>query len=63
MKQIIGNWIIFSLFCAFGACVFYFMYIVQMADYDAFLSCNPQTGINRMEWVFGFRPVDNSCIR
>jgi hypothetical protein len=37
----------------------YVTYIVEMTSYKDFLRCNPKSSITRIEWVLGFRPVED----
>ena len=39
--------------------VLYLGFLYQMAGYNDYLACNPGTVINRIEWLFGIRPLDD----
>jgi hypothetical protein len=39
--------------------VLYLSFLYQMAGYNDYTACNPGTGINRIEWLFGIRPADD----
>jgi hypothetical protein len=43
--------------------VLYLSFLSQMAGYNGYLACNPRTGISRIEWFVGIRPVENECWR
>jgi hypothetical protein len=49
--------LVISLFLGIG----YLYFLYQMAGYDAFFACNPRTGIGRIQWLLGIRPVDTYC--
>jgi hypothetical protein len=37
----------------------YTTYVVEMAGYNDFLRCNPKSTMTKIEWVLGFRPVED----
>lgn len=39
----------------------YLSYSWQMVSYNAYTACNPNSGINRIEWYFGVRPASGEC--
>ena len=39
--------------------VLYFNVLSPMADYDAYVGCNPGTAISRLEWLLGARPLED----
>ncbi len=39
----------------------YLSYSWQMASYNVYVTCNPKSGISRIEWFLGFRPAENDC--
>ena len=63
MKHSTEKWITAVVACALlsvlGAGVLYLNLSLLMADYDAYLVCNPGTGISRLEWLLGARPSDD----
>jgi hypothetical protein len=37
----------------------YVTYVVEMTGFDDFRKCNKSSTITRLEWVLGFRPVED----
>ena len=37
----------------------YVTYVVEMTSFDDFRKCNKSSTITRLEWVLGFRPVED----
>jgi len=52
-----------AVFLMMIAGVLYLSFLSQMASYNDYLACNPRTGIGRIEWFVGVRPVENECWR
>src|SRR5689334_10535000 len=59
MKHRIGNWIAGAFALMMVAGVLYLSFSYQVAGYDDYLACNPRTGISRLEWLFGVRPLED----
>jgi hypothetical protein len=33
----------------------------QMAGYNEYVTCNPESNISKFEWLMGIRPYNDSC--
>ncbi len=67
MKRSIGKWVAGTVglivAAAFTLMMIAGLFFSQMAAYNDYLACNPRTGISRIEWFLGVRPVENDCWR
>lgn len=67
MKRSIGKWVAGTVglivAAAFTLLMVAGLFFSQMATYNDYLACNPRTGISRIEWFLGVRPVENDCWR
>jgi hypothetical protein len=59
MKRRIGNWVAGAFALTMVAGVLYLSFLYQMAGYDDYFACNPGTAISRVEWLLGFRPLED----
>jgi hypothetical protein len=59
MKRRIGNGVAGAFALMMLAGMLYLSFLYQMAGYDDYRACNPGTGIGRIEWLLGVRPVDD----
>jgi hypothetical protein len=65
IKRSAGKWVAAALGAAFlltmMTAFLYLSFRFQMAGYDDYVACNPNSGIGRIEWFIGVRPVEDSC--
>lgn len=62
-RRTLQDWIALTIarglsFAVVGGLV-YVTYIVEMTGFDDFRKCNKTSTITRLEWVLGFRPVED----
>ena len=62
-KRTLQDWIALTIarglsFAVVGGLV-YVTYIVETTSYDDYRKCNKNSTITRLEWVLGFRPVED----
>jgi hypothetical protein len=63
MKRSVGKWVSSTVglivAAAFTLLMVVGLFFSQMATYNDYIACNPSTGISRIEWFLGVRPVEN----
>jgi hypothetical protein len=61
IKNWIASAVLFTFVLMAFVVVLYLMLMSNMAGYDDYRTCNPETGITRIEWFLGVRPTENDC--
>jgi hypothetical protein len=62
-RRSLQDWIALTIarglsFAVVGSLV-YVTYVVEMTGFEDFRKCNKSSTITRLEWVLGFRPVED----
>jgi hypothetical protein len=57
----VASAVLFTLLAMIFVVVLYVMLMSNMAGYNDYRTCNPGTGITRLEWFLGMRPTENDC--
>jgi hypothetical protein len=63
IKHWVASALLFMMIGVISVAMLYLMVMSNFAGYNDYVACNPSSGISRIEWFLGIRPVENECWR